>query len=72
MKDKETLIKNYQAVNDALIDEVEVLKHLLSTELISSINLLNFHFKIKSLLNKRDAISNELLNNYDIIILDEF
>ena len=72
MKDKDELIKNYYAVNDALIDEVEVLKHLLSTELISSINLLGFHYKIKDLLFKRNQISNELLLNYDLIIIDEF
>lgn len=68
---KEELLKELNNINECLINEIENLKYLLDNTLIEYINLLNIHFIIKDLLNKRQIIKNELYDKYNILITDE-
>ena len=56
----------YDELTEEIDNELENLKYLIETVEVENINLIEIHYKIKSLSIKKDEIKNELLN-YNII-----
>ena len=65
------LIKQYELINNLILDEIENLKYLLDNTLISNINLMNIHYSISDLIIKRDNIKTEVYNISGEILTDE-
>lgn len=60
------LNKFYDELTEEIENELENLQYLIKTVEVENINLIEIHYKIKSLTIKKDEIKNELLN-YNII-----
>ena len=60
------LNKFYDELTEEIENELENLEYLIKTVEVENINLIEIHYKIKSLIIKKDEIKNELLN-YNII-----
>ena len=60
------LNKFYDELTEEIENELENLEYLIKTVEVENINLIEIHYKIKSLTIKKDEIKNELLN-YNII-----
>ena len=71
MNGKEKLLNDYENINKSILNEVENLKYLLDSQLVEYINLINIHFIISDLINKRKTIKDNLYFNYNIILEDE-
>lgn len=56
----------YDELTEEIENELENLQYLIKTVEVENINLIEIHYKIKSLSIKKDEIKNELLN-YNII-----
>lgn len=65
------LMNQYENINEFITDEIENLKYLLENQLISDINLINIHYRIHDLILKRNNITNEIYDEFQIIIIDE-
>ena len=55
------LLKKYNTLNKELEDEKENLIYYLEHAQLEDINILNIHFKIKELMNRRTDIKNTFL-----------